>query len=328
MTRRGGGPVGAGGAVGAAVSATGGVGASLAASGAAGAGADAAAGDDGAAGAGADAGATGAAGGAGRTTAGAADAVTDGRVASDAGLVTPGRTTAGAPRAPAGATTGRAITGPTGGRLAIAGDGAGTTMFAPCRAEAERCGAEPVGPAALSKQGVSRQAGRSAADSRRWVPGLLRRLAAAAEPWRPNVRSAGPRCAVGRLARRRTGGTLRRRRGLRAAASACLRSRIAFRASPGLAAFERSMRARLVCACVARPSRATGGPSATCQVAAHLFCLVFFDRRRVGLLFGDTDGRERVENGPALYFQLPCQIIDSNFTHPSLFGSLAVSSWS
>ncbi len=33
----------------------------------------------------------------------------------------------------------------------------------------------------------------------------------------------------------------------------------------------------------------------------------------------DADRFERVQNWPALYFQFPCQIVDSNFAHPSLF---------
>ena len=37
------------------------------------------------------------------------------------------------------------------------------------------------------------------------------------------------------------------------------------------------------------------------------------------LLLGDANRRKRVQYGPALYFQFPCQIVDSNFVHPSLF---------
>ena len=36
-------------------------------------------------------------------------------------------------------------------------------------------------------------------------------------------------------------------------------------------------------------------------------------------LSGHADCFERVQNWPALYFQFPCQIVDSNFAHPSLF---------
>jgi hypothetical protein len=39
----------------------------------------------------------------------------------------------------------------------------------------------------------------------------------------------------------------------------------------------------------------------------------------VGLFGGDADCSERFQNGIALYFQFTRQIIDSNFTHPSLF---------
>jgi hypothetical protein len=36
-------------------------------------------------------------------------------------------------------------------------------------------------------------------------------------------------------------------------------------------------------------------------------------------LSGHADCFERVQDWPALDFQFPCQIVDSNFAHPSLF---------
>jgi hypothetical protein len=39
-------------------------------------------------------------------------------------------------------------------------------------------------------------------------------------------------------------------------------------------------------------------------------------------LSGHADCFKRVEDWPALDFQFSCQIVDSNFAHPSLFGSL------
>jgi hypothetical protein len=39
-------------------------------------------------------------------------------------------------------------------------------------------------------------------------------------------------------------------------------------------------------------------------------------------LAADPDGLERVEDGPAFYFQFACQIVDSNFAHPSLYNFL------
>ena len=41
-----------------------------------------------------------------------------------------------------------------------------------------------------------------------------------------------------------------------------------------------------------------------------------------GSFLGHADRRQRIQNGLALYFQFPCQIVDSNFAHPSLFASL------
>jgi hypothetical protein len=59
----------------------------------------------------------------------------------------------------------------------------------------------------------------------------------------------------------------------------------------------------------------------TVEVAAHLLCLIGLDGAGVRLSC-DTDRFQRIENRPALYFQFSCQIVDSNFAHPSLFASL------
>jgi hypothetical protein len=58
----------------------------------------------------------------------------------------------------------------------------------------------------------------------------------------------------------------------------------------------------------------------TAEVGAHALCLVLIDGTGVGLA-GDADSLERIENRPALDFQFACQIVDSNFVHPSLLSS-------
>jgi hypothetical protein len=62
-----------------------------------------------------------------------------------------------------------------------------------------------------------------------------------------------------------------------------------------------------------------GGAAATMDVAAHLLGFILFDGTGVRLFLGDADRCQRVQNGLALDFQFPCQIVDSNFAHPSLF---------
>jgi hypothetical protein len=70
-----------------------------------------------------------------------------------------------------------------------------------------------------------------------------------------------------------------------------------------------------------------GGPARRAALAAILeilpdpFGLVGFDGAGVGLS-GYADCFERIQNRPAFDFQFPCQIVDSNFAHPSLFASL------
>ena len=69
--------------------------------------------------------------------------------------------------------------------------------------------------------------------------------------------------------------------------------------------------------------RSAARPASTGNVRADLVRLVELNGARVGLLFRDANRRESVQNGLALYFQFACQIVDSNFAHPSLFASLA-----
>jgi hypothetical protein len=61
--------------------------------------------------------------------------------------------------------------------------------------------------------------------------------------------------------------------------------------------------------------------AAVLEVFSDLFGLVGFDGTGVGLS-RHADCFERVQNWPALYFQFPRQIVNSNFAHPSLFASL------
>jgi hypothetical protein len=61
--------------------------------------------------------------------------------------------------------------------------------------------------------------------------------------------------------------------------------------------------------------------STVLEIFPDLLGLVGFNRTGVGLS-GHANRFERVQNWPALYFQFTCQIIDSNFAHPSLFASL------
>jgi hypothetical protein len=57
------------------------------------------------------------------------------------------------------------------------------------------------------------------------------------------------------------------------------------------------------------------------KVVPDPFGLVGFDGAGVGLP-GYADCFERIEDWPAFDFQFSRQIINSNFTHPSLFASL------
>jgi hypothetical protein len=57
------------------------------------------------------------------------------------------------------------------------------------------------------------------------------------------------------------------------------------------------------------------------EVLPDPFGLVGFDGAGMGLS-RHADCFKRIQNRPAFDFQFPCQIVDSNFAHPSLFGSL------
>ena len=60
------------------------------------------------------------------------------------------------------------------------------------------------------------------------------------------------------------------------------------------------------------------------EILPDPFGLVGLDGAGVGLS-GHADCFERVQDWPALDFQFSCQIVNSNFVHPSLFGSRALS---
>jgi hypothetical protein len=57
------------------------------------------------------------------------------------------------------------------------------------------------------------------------------------------------------------------------------------------------------------------------EMGAYLRCLVFFDGTGVRLLLGHSNCCKCVENGSALNFQLPSQIVDSNLAHPPYLSS-------
>jgi hypothetical protein len=53
------------------------------------------------------------------------------------------------------------------------------------------------------------------------------------------------------------------------------------------------------------------------DVQAHFFRFMLFERTGMRLLFRHPDDWQRVENGFALIFQFPGEIVDSNLTHPA-----------
>ena len=55
------------------------------------------------------------------------------------------------------------------------------------------------------------------------------------------------------------------------------------------------------------------------KVSAHLLGLIGLDGTGVGLYLSHANCRQSVQNGSALDFQLPREIVDSNFAHPSPF---------
>ena len=58
---------------------------------------------------------------------------------------------------------------------------------------------------------------------------------------------------------------------------------------------------------------------AASQICAYLLRLIDFDGAGVCFFLRDANRGKSVQNGLALYFQFACQIVDSNFAHPSLF---------
>ncbi len=63
--------------------------------------------------------------------------------------------------------------------------------------------------------------------------------------------------------------------------------------------------------------------AAVLEVIAHLLGLVGLDRAGVRLWLGHANRNQSIQNWLALDFEFPCEIIDSNFAHPSLFVSSA-----
>jgi len=62
--------------------------------------------------------------------------------------------------------------------------------------------------------------------------------------------------------------------------------------------------------------RLESGLGRAAQMDPHFFRFMLLKRARVGLLFGNADNRQHVKNRLALNFQFPCEIVDSNLTHP------------
>jgi len=57
------------------------------------------------------------------------------------------------------------------------------------------------------------------------------------------------------------------------------------------------------------------------EVSPNFLRFVLFERAGMGFLLGDADFGQHIENGFALDFQLPGQIVNSNLTHPPLCSS-------
>jgi hypothetical protein len=65
--------------------------------------------------------------------------------------------------------------------------------------------------------------------------------------------------------------------------------------------------------------------SRSLKMRTNPYRFILFDGTRMGLLLGDSHHRQHVENGLAFNFQFPCQIVDSNLTHPpSVSSALSV----
>jgi len=56
------------------------------------------------------------------------------------------------------------------------------------------------------------------------------------------------------------------------------------------------------------------------EMGPHLLCFMVFERAGVSLFLGDAYRRQHVQDGFAFNFQFPCQIVDSNLTHPPFLG--------
>ncbi len=54
------------------------------------------------------------------------------------------------------------------------------------------------------------------------------------------------------------------------------------------------------------------------KMRADFFRLMVFKRAGMSLLLGDADFGQHIENRFAFYFQLSCQIVNPNLTHPPL----------
>lgn len=70
-----------------------------------------------------------------------------------------------------------------------------------------------------------------------------------------------------------------------------------------------------------RGASRTAAAAAVLEILPDPLGLVGFDRTGVRLS-RHADCFERIQNRPAFDFQFSCQIVDSNFAHPSLFASL------
>jgi hypothetical protein len=57
------------------------------------------------------------------------------------------------------------------------------------------------------------------------------------------------------------------------------------------------------------------------NMGPHLRGFVFFNGTGMGLLLGDANRRQSIENDLAFNFQLSGQIVDSNLTHPPFLSS-------
>ena len=298
ITRRAGGPAGAGAAsgTGAAVSAALAAGV---ASPAEGAGTEAVAGGGAACTAGPAEAAASPGADVGAAVLGAAAAGAVATMGRSAGGTATGRSTEAAAGATA-TTGGRAITGPTGGLLAMAGTGGFATIFACWRG-----------------RGTIRRGAGACAAAGAW--GTTGALGAAAATTRGGVELADGATTAGRCG----GGTAF------TAASACLRSRIAFSASPGLDTLDRSNFGLLSAACRPAPplrppflkySRTLSAWSASIELEWVLpDTPIASSASRIGLLFTSSSrARSLIRTLLIRPFSLPCALSCSYRPHRGL----------